>query len=196
MEKSKGGLPFDFISDFIFVESELVPSDIILIPGSDCKELMIRAVELINSKMAPLILVSGGYNQLIPDFRSESEYLLDVAMDKGLSRDVVILEENAKNTFENAVFSWNLIKSKKLSLANCILVCKEYHSRRALLTYQARFPSNIRFFVSTVEDYKGINKHNWYVSEVGIKTVMNEVVKIGSYFKEEIRPIYESIHMD
>ena len=68
-----------------------------------------------------------------------------------------------------------------------LLVCKAYHSRRALLTYQSVFPLNINFYVSTVIDNRGISKDNWFLSEVGVNMVMGETVKIGRYFEDKIR---------
>ena len=141
--------------------------------------------------MAPLILISGGYNPQIPDYPSESEFLSSVVLSKGVPSDAVILENKARNTFENAVLSWEIIDKQALKPKRCILVCKAYHSRRALLTYHARFPASIEFCVSTVEDYKKINKQNWFQKDIGIETVMTEVVKIGKYFNAEIKQMNE-----
>lgn len=192
MEQNRPDYSFYCISDFIFAESKILcPSDIILVPGSDCMELSIRAAELYNEGLAPIVLISGGYNPIIPDYPSESEFLMNAAVSNGVSSEAVILESEARNTFENAVLSWKIIEQRGIKPRRCILVCKAYHSRRALLTYRSRFPANMEFFISTVEDYKKINKQNWFQTDIGIKTVMMEVVKIGKYFNEEIKPLYE-----
>ncbi len=192
MVQNRPDYSFHCISDFIFAESKiLLPSDIILVPGSDCMELAIRAAELYNEGLAPTVLISGGYNPIIPDYASESEFLMSTAVSNGICSEAVILESEARNTFENAVLSWKIIEQRGLKPKRCLLVCKAYHSRRALLTYQARFPANMKFCISTVEDYKKINKLNWFQTDTGIKTVMTEVVKIGKYFNDEIKPLYE-----
>jgi len=54
--------PFNCISEFIFVETVVEKSDIILIPGASCPQLMERAVELYNRGLAKYILPSGGAN--------------------------------------------------------------------------------------------------------------------------------------
>ncbi len=191
MKKNKSVYSFQCISDFIFVETDVYPSDLILIPGSDCPELAVRAAELYKAGFGPIILISGGHNSKIPDYPSESEFLSSIVFSKGISRDAVILENKARNTFENAVLSWEIIDKQVLNPKRCILVCKGYHSRRALLTYRARFPANIEFCISTVEDYKKINKQNWFLNDIGIETVTTEVVKIGKYFNTEIKQMYE-----
>ena len=65
-------------------------------------------------------------------------------------------------------------------------ICKAYHSRRALLTYRSVFPLDINFCVSPVIDRRGISKGNWFLNEDSISIVMDEVVKIGTYFRDEI----------
>ena len=54
--------PFDCISEFIFVETDVGKSDVILIPGASQSQLMERAVELYNRGFAQYILPSGGAN--------------------------------------------------------------------------------------------------------------------------------------
>lgn len=185
---------FQCISDFIFAESKIYPSDMILVPGSDCMELAVRAAKLYASCMAPVILISGGSNPLLPEYASESEFLKNIAVSEGVRPEDIVMEERARNTFENAVLSWDIIRQNELNPSRCIIVCKAYHSRRALLTYKARFPADIELYVSTVEDWKKINRQNWFQTDIGIETVMGEVVKIGRYFKEEIKPLYKKEH--
>jgi len=52
--------PFDQITNFIFLETELNHADLILIPGGSHPQLMERAAELFHEGLAPLILPSGG----------------------------------------------------------------------------------------------------------------------------------------
>ncbi len=69
------------------------------------------------------------------------------------------------------------------------VVCKVFHSRRALLTYQTIFPKDVTFYVSSVPDTRGIEKTNWFEDDEKIRVVMGEVVKIGNYFECEIRKL-------
>lgn len=100
--------------------------------------------------------------------------------------DVILKEDKAQNTFENAQFSCDVLQSLNIPIRNVILVCKAYHSRRALLTYRTIFPLNINFYISPVIDKRGITKYNWFQNEDSISIVMNEVVKIGNYFRDKI----------
>lgn len=179
--------PFNCISDLVFVKTEIQPADIILVPGGSHPQIMEKAAELYNQGLAPLILPSGKFNPKIPEYSSEWEFLKSVGVKLGVPEEKILKEDKARHTFENAEFSWNVIKENKLSVKRVILVCKAYHSRRALLTYQSIFPKNIEFFVVSVPDKKEIRKDNWFLDEGKIKIVMGEVVKIGKYFETLIK---------
>jgi len=179
--------PFNCISEFIFVETVVEKSDIILIPGASCPQLMERAVELYNRGLAKYILPSGGANSKLTYYETEWDYLKTIGIQLGIPEKAILKEDQATNTFENAQLSWNVLQTLNIPIKNVILVCKAYHSRRALLTYKSIFPSNVNFYVSPVIDKRGITKENWFLSNYSVGTVMNEVVKIGSYFEDKIQ---------
>lgn len=178
--------PFDCISDFVFIESKLEKSDVILIPGGSNPQLMERAVDLYNKGFAKYILPSGGHNNKIQNYESEWEYLREIGIQLGVPENAILKEDKAKNTYENALLSFDVIKVNNISIKNVILVCKAYHSRRALLTYQSVFTKDIKFYVSTIIDNRGISKDNRFLDNESITIVMNEVVKIGRYFEHKI----------
>ncbi|MFD3157322.1 YdcF family protein [Haloimpatiens sp. FM7330] len=179
--------PFDCISRFIFTETNIKKSDVILIPGASQSQLMERAVELYNRGVAQYILPSGGINHKLPHYKSEWDYLKTIGIQLGVPEKAILKEDKAQNTFENAQFSWNILQTLDIQVKDVILVCKSYHSRRALLTYKSVFPININFYVSPVIDKRGISKDNWFLNEDSISIVMNEVVKIGKYFEDKIK---------
>lgn len=178
--------PFDCISELIFAESEIKKADVILIPGTSQPQLMEKAAELYFKGYAPYILPSGGYNYKTPLFKSEWEYLRTIGHKLGVPDNIILKEDKAQNTFENAQFSWEVLQSLDIKVENVILVCKTFHSRRALMTYQFVFPRDINFYVSPVVDKRGISKDNWFRKEEGIRAVMSETSKIGTYFADKI----------
>lgn len=184
--------PFDCITDFIFVRQENPASfcEVILIPGGSHPQLIQRAIEIYKMGMAEYILVSGGENRKIPDYPSEAEFLKAIAIKEGVPPEAVLCGKRAKNTYENAVYSYEMMRDKKLDDQRVILVCKEYHSRRALFTYQKVFPAYTQFFVQPVTDKNGLNRNNWFTKEEYIKTVMGEVEKMGKYFSGDILSMY------
>ncbi|MGG2028031.1 YdcF family protein [Gottfriedia sp. S16(2024)] len=173
--------PFECITGFIFVENEIKSADVILIPGSDYPQLMEKASSLYKQGFAPYILPSGGYKESIKT--TEWEYLKQIGIENGVPANVILKEEKAQHTLENARFSFEVLKEKGIQPKKVIIVCKAGHSRRALLCYQTEFPVETEFIVSPVTDRFGITKDNWNLSEIGISRIMSEVEKIGKYYR-------------
>ena len=150
--------PFDCISDLVFVDQYIEPDDVILVPGSSKPQAIVKATELYHKRMATYLLPSGGPTDRLKHLPSEWEFLKQEAMNHGVPEDVILREDMARNTFENARFSLQVLQNNRISFNKVILVCKGYHSRRALLTYQTIFPKDVTFFVYPVPDYRGIQK--------------------------------------
>ena len=115
--------PFDCISNFVFVETDIKKADVILIPGGSHPQLMERAVELYDKGFATYILPSGGVNKNLPDYDSEWDYLKTIGIQSGISERVILKEDKAQNTFENAEFSWNVLQTLDIPIQSVILVC-------------------------------------------------------------------------
>ncbi|WP_409344424.1 YdcF family protein [Paenibacillus sp. MBLB4367] len=175
--------PFDCLTDLVFVpDEEIIPSDIILVPGGSHTMPMKIASELYIKGIAPYLLPSGGYNSKIE--KTEWAFLKDIAISLGVPEDRILKEDQAKNTFDNARNSWNVINERQIEVNRAIIVCKSYFSRRALMTYQTVFPPSVTFQVK--QDESRISRKNWYSDETSIKTVLTEAEKITKYFGQHI----------
>lgn len=163
-------------------EEELLPADIILVPGGSHKIPMQIACQLYKIGYAPYILPSGGYNAKINC--TEWEFLKNIGLSLGVPEDVILKEDQAKNTFDNARNSWKVINEHNLQLNSAIIVCKSFFSRRALMTYQTIFPTSTQFYVK--QDNVIINRENWYLDEESIRKVLTEAEKITKYFGHHI----------
>lgn len=178
--------PFDCITDFIFVETPLEPADVILIPGGSHPQVMERAAALYHQGLAPYILPSGGSNPRLHEHASEWEFLREIGLREGVPPSVILKEDRAQNTLENAQFSLQVLEQHKITVRRAILVCKAYHSRRAWLTYQGVFPPGTDFMVAPVPDRRGISRDNWFLSANSIRVVMGELERIGRYFAVQV----------
>lgn len=176
--------PFDCITEFIFVETPVSPADVILVPGADHPPLMETAANLYKQGMAPYILPSGGFKPHVGT--TEWEYLRKVAIDNGIPEKAILKEDKAQHTLENARFSLEILHKNRIVPKKAIVVCKVGHARRSLLCYQAVFPKDCESLVSPCVDRYGITKENWFSTEIGVKRVMEEVKKIGTYFGDII----------
>ncbi|EOP54379.1 MULTISPECIES: YdcF family protein [Bacillus] len=176
--------PFDCITNFIFVETEISPADVILIPGANHPQLMEKATSLYKQGLAPYILPSGGYKPHVGT--TEWDFLRNIGIANGVPEEAILKEDQAQHTLENARLSLEVLQNTGIEPKKVIIVCKAGHSRRALLCYQAEFPKETEFFVSSVIDRYGITKENWFTTEIGISRIMNEVEKIGKYIGPHI----------
>ncbi|MGO4501018.1 YdcF family protein [Paenibacillus sp. 2RAB27] len=122
-----------------------------------------RAAMLYQQGIAPLILPSGGVTRHVET--TEWEFLRNVGVSLGVPPQAILQEDKATNTFENARFSLKVLQEKGLNPKKVVLVCKNYHARRALLTYQIIFPRETIFYVSPVIDKTGTSKDNWFLDE-------------------------------
>jgi len=175
--------PFDCITDFVFVEEEeIVPSDIILVPGGSHTKPMQIACELYHIGYAPYILPSGGNNAKLNC--TEWEHMKNIGLSLGVPEQAILKEDQAQNTFDNARNSWKIINEHNLQVKSAIMVCKSYFSRRALMTYQTVFPTSTEFYIKL--DNTQINKDNWYLDQEGIRKVLTEAEKITKYFGHHI----------
>lgn len=200
-----GGIKMKFIddiSDFIFLEDKIEESDIIFIPGGSHPELGEYAAELWKQDLAPFVMPSGGvsiksgkfagvkskrkiYNK---DYKTDCEFLADVLIKNGVSKNSIICETTSSWTKENAVFSRKIADENQLIINKAVLCCKSFHARRVLMCYQLAFP-DVNFYIHPIPYYEAdilISKDNWYKSEVGIKRVLGELQRCGNQFNEDI----------
>ncbi|MCM3783518.1 YdcF family protein [Neobacillus mesonae] len=175
--------PFDCITELVFVpDKEIMPADIILVPGGTHTNPMKIASKLYHSGIAPYILPSGGFSTKVD--KTEWEFLRDIAVSLGVPEVNILKEDQAKNTFDNARNSWEVIRNNDMDVKRAIIVCKSYFSRRALMTYQTVFPPSVN--IQVLQDDYRVNRRNWFYDETYIKLVLTEAEKITRYFGHHI----------
>lgn len=184
------------ITKFIFIKDEPEKADIIFIPGSSNWVLAETAARLYKEGKAGKIMPSGMYfyqfgrfmNERVTDerykgiYRTEAEFLGSVLIKNGVPEKDVIREERATNTYENAIFSKDLLKENNLTVKKAIICPQAFHARRAFMTYSHLFPDTEFYVVPT--DTQGITADSWYKTERGIQVVLGELKKCGEYFEE------------
>lgn len=187
-------------TDFIFVENEMEPSDIIFVPGNPFPQMAEEAARLWKAGLAPLILPSG-YHALLEEhfqgvcdrtgryqgtFKSEWEFLNTVLVTCGVPSACVLKEDTASYTYENAIRSREVTDRLGLEIKKAIICCHAYHARRCLLYYQLLFPET-QLLIRPVNT--GINRENWYQTEKGIDTVLGEIERCGGQFHKILRDL-------
>jgi uncharacterized SAM-binding protein YcdF (DUF218 family) len=188
----------DDITNFIFLENKPKQVDIIFIPGGSYAELAEKAAELWSGKYAPLILPSGKYNpkrgyfpkpsskaeKYKGTYNTEWDFYKDILLKNGVDESVILREDNAESTYENAFKSREITDRFDSQINTAIICCKAFHARRCFMYYKWAYPSTE--IIICPSEVQGINRDNWYSTENGIERVMGELMRSGSQFKDYI----------
>ena len=185
---------YDALTDFIFTEQKPEKADAIFVPGGLYGEIAQHAAELYQQGFASLVVPSGKYSIVegkftevqSPEkykgryFETESDFLTQILVDEGVKKSDILQEKEASYTYQNALFTKDLLEKKGLHLKKVILSCQAYHARRCLMYYQLLYPETEFYVVPVNAD--GINRENWRKNEEGIDAVTGELSRIVKQF--------------
>jgi uncharacterized SAM-binding protein YcdF (DUF218 family) len=120
----------------------LEKADAILVLCSHDKRVAERGAQLLLDGWAPLLIFSGGLGSITRGIWSEPEadQFAKVAMDLGVAKENILIENSSTNTGENILFTRRLLAEKKLNPEKFILVQKPYMERRAYATFRKAWP--------------------------------------------------------
>ena len=95
--------------------------------GEGYKERTLKAVNLYRKKYARHLIISSGYRDIL----QEAELMRGLAVELGVPRENIVLEEKAGNTYENVVFSFKI--ARKYGWGSALVVSSPYHMLRVSL---------------------------------------------------------------
>lgn len=100
-------------------------------------ERLWEAVRLYKLGKIRKILITGDSSTLImPDGSSNTDSFLKYMEDFGIPREAFVLEQNAKNTRENALFSKEILEKTGLDKDNILLITSALHMDRSLAAFK------------------------------------------------------------
>lgn len=88
------------------------------------------ALEIYQAGKADKILISGGAGDIWQEKASEAVVVQDFLYRMGIDSNNIVIESKSKNTYENAVFTKNLLEEINPT-AKCLLVTSAFHMPRA-----------------------------------------------------------------
>jgi uncharacterized SAM-binding protein YcdF (DUF218 family) len=144
--------------DYHHINNHLEKSDCILALGSHDVRVAERAAELYLTGWAPLLIFSGGLGRLTEGVWSEAEADLfaKIAIDKGVPKKAILVENKSANTGENILFTQQLLTENNLHPQSFIVVQKPYMERRSFATFKKHWPDKKLVVTSpqiSFEDY-------------------------------------------
>ena len=155
------------IASFLVFRTNLQHADAIIILSGD-SERMPYGVKLYKLNYSDKIIMTRG-----------TEQLKEKAIELGVAPKDFIIEDKATTTYENALFSRDIMLQNNFTSA--IVVSSPYHMRRAAWLFSRTFKNdNIMLLYSPV-DNSWFKPEKWWTNERGIHTVVNEYGKFIYY---------------
>lgn len=185
--------------DYHHLNQPLVKADAIFVLGSHDIEVAEYAADLFIKKYAPFIIFSGGLTHNEDLLRTgwtepEAEIFAKVALEMGVPKEKMLLENKSRNTGENILFTRELLKANNLDFDSFLLVQKPYMERRTYATFKKQWPEQ-RFTVTSPPisylDYvarnsKGLSREKVISIMVGDLECIIEYPALGFQIYQEV----------
>ena len=95
-----------------------------------------QAIMLYRKGKIKNFIITGGSGKLLTEGRAEANALKSFLMDCQIPDSIIITEERAKNTYENALFTKDILEERKGLGTNYILITSAFHMRRSLACFE------------------------------------------------------------
>ena len=136
------------IWDYMLLHQSLEKGDCILVLGSNDTRVAEWGAKLFLDKWAPFMIFSGtgfGHREskdlLATDWdEPEAEVFASIAVQIGVPKEKILIENKSTNTGENILFTKSLLQEKNIDPQKFILVQKPYMERRAWATFKKVWP--------------------------------------------------------
>jgi uncharacterized SAM-binding protein YcdF (DUF218 family) len=102
---------------------------------SSSADRLMQAVELYHQGKIKKIFLSGGSGFVNFQEWKESEKLYPLLVNCGVKPEDIWMENNSRNTYENAVETTKVLKQKGSS-SKCLLITSAFHMRRSIACYE------------------------------------------------------------
>src|SRR5919198_1145343 len=117
-------------------------ADAILVLCSHDTIVAERGAQLFLEGWAPLLIFAGGLGAITRQMWSEPEadQFARIAVDMGVPRDRILIENRSTNTGENVRFTKELIEGRGVAVRRAVVVQKPYMERRSYATFRQLWP--------------------------------------------------------
>jgi len=152
------------IWNYLVVNEEPRPSDVIIVLSGGEFQRVEYGVKLLQQGYADKILFSGGSAQV----------LRRRAISQGVTEEQMLLETKSGTTFENALYSANIMREQGFNSA--IIVTSPYHTRRVSIIFNEIF-KDWEITISPYPYDESISS-NWWKDRATAEIVISEYLKL------------------
>lgn len=185
------------IWDYMLMGHKLKEADLIVVLGSHDIRTAEYAAQLWKDGWAPYLVCSGSgtvhkSNPAWDEFngRPEAEVFAEIAIEAGVSKDKVLVENQSQNTGDNFKFTKKLLDEKGIDFHKVILVQKPFMERRTYAIAKVQWPDKETLVTAppmSVEEYSlGLEGEWWIHAMVGDLQRIKEYPKMGFQIEQLI----------
>jgi len=164
-------VPHILIGQYLSPADVLIKADAIVVVSGDNDRIK-HAIDLYKQAYAPKLILSGAAKE---GFTSNAKTMQLEASRSGIPNEVVVLEEKANNTYENTLFTKEIVKSQ--GFKSLILVTSPYHQRRVYETFRSVFKGSDVTFQNSPSIYSSWKADSWWQSEEETHLTQEEIIK-------------------
>lgn len=173
----------DLVNKIFFSYNKTVEDvDIILVLGGLQEKRAIVGSNLSIHYNIPVIFSGGVYHSCFD--MTESSYYKKVGLENGLNDSLIYLENESTNTYENFLYSFEIIKEiSHKNLINVAVVSSSIHLPRAIITGNEIIKKN-KYNINLIpvpSDGIKNSKENWVKHVETRRSVSNEIRKLLNY---------------
>lgn len=163
-----------FLGFYLSPQSKLSKAEVIVaISGGETATRTTEAVKLYQDGWAPKLIFSGA--ALDPSSPSNARIMAIAAEKEGVPATDIYLDETSTNTRENATNVASIVTSA--GFKSMILVTSPYHQRRALITFQRAFGSDVVIINHSSYD-QAWRRSAWWATAYSRSLTMSEFQKV------------------
>jgi len=163
--------PWPLMAKWLDVNNRPEKVDVLITLGGD-SERELYAAELYRFGFAPKIIMSG--------YGSSTLQMANKAVQAGVRVQDIIVEDKSTNTYENAVYSREIVL--KQNFKSAIVVTSPYHMRRTKLVFGRVFRNTgVKLLYCSTKD-SGFNTDGRCTSDTDRQLVKREYVKLVYYW--------------
>lgn len=130
------------------------------------KERVAKAVELYNNRRIQKVIFMGGINGVSNQNNSiipEADKMKELAIEAGIDKNDIILDNTSNNTFENIDNAMSLLKNEIDKIKNITVITSEFHLKRCYAILKKNYP-NINITLVAAKDGFS-DSDNWFLSD-------------------------------
>jgi uncharacterized SAM-binding protein YcdF (DUF218 family) len=190
----------EIIWNYHRMNHQLAKADAILVLCSYDLKVAELGAQLFLEGWSPLLIFSGGLGAITRNMWSEPEadQFARIAMEMGVPREKILIENRSTNTSENVLYTKQLLAEKKIDPQNFMLVQKPYMERRSYATFRKQWPEKEVIVTSqqvTFDEYLAEYSNKELSDDDVISIMVGDLHRIRIYPEKGFQ-IYQEIPPD